>query len=69
MNKLLKAEMDYCKKQYSTLIGKKIIGVNVDEEWSEDVSSPMVALIFEDGTRAFVLRDEEGNGGGYLEIQ
>jgi len=53
---------EYMKKHLSQLIGKTVIAVVPDDD------EEMWALVFTDKTSAWILRDEEGNGPGHLDI-
>lgn len=50
-------------KYYGKLIGKTVKSIAVDD------ANEYFGLIFNDDTVAWVLRDPEGNGPGYLDIE
>jgi hypothetical protein len=50
---------------YGKLIGKTVKQLVTDG----DPSEAMYGLLFTDGTIAWIQRDEEGNGPGFLDIQ
>ncbi len=56
----------YHADQAEKLVGKTVKKVVID--LSDETVDPVIGLLFTDGTLAFVLRDEEGNGPGVLEI-
>jgi 3-oxoacyl-[acyl-carrier-protein] synthase III len=56
----------YHLKQAERLVGKTVKEIVVD--LSDPTIDPIIGILFGDGTLAFVLRDEEGNGPGALEI-
>jgi hypothetical protein len=51
------------EKQLLSLVGKKITGI------CRDRSLRQFGLEFDDGSVAWIQRDEEGNGPGYLNIE
>lgn len=57
---------DFCIKHFGKLIGKTVKAVAIDSSGGD--SDLFFGLEFTDGTVAFVLSDEEGNSGGFLEI-
>ena len=55
---------DYFADHYKKLVGKTVKGVAVDSR-----GGPDYALVFTDGTAAWIMCDPEGNGPGFLDIQ
>lgn len=53
-------------EHYGKLIDKKVVKIAIDPSGSE---GPTFGLIFDDGTIAWIQRDEEGNGAGFLDIE
>ena len=56
---------DRNSQYYGQLVGKTVNGVVVDLSNVESCWG----LEFTDGTTAWIMRDEEGNGPGFLDIQ
>ena len=52
-------------KHYGQLIGKRVVRIVKDPD---DEDGDFYALVFDDGTAAWILQDEEGNGPGFLDI-
>lgn len=50
---------------YGKLIGKTVKSIGLDDSDGDSI----FALKFTDGTLAFILCDEEGNGAGFLDIE
>lgn len=62
---------DYMIKHLKRLVGKKVIAPAIDDSKDTllDFGEPIYGLMFEDETVAWSMRDPEGNGPGFLEIQ
>jgi hypothetical protein len=58
---------DYIK-HYSQLKGKTVKGLTVVEDDEASGLGDIYGLEFTDGTIAWIQRDEEGNGAGFLDI-
>ena len=58
--------MDAFVKEYTKLVGKKIVKIAKD---SDDDIGAVYGLVFDDGSVAWILCDPEGNGPGFLELQ
>ena len=52
---------------YSRIVGKTIKRIVNDGD--ETGLGPIFGLEFTDGTVAWIIRDEEGNGTGFIDIQ
>ena len=63
--------MDAFEKEYSKLKGKTVRRVVRDTEPKDDPrgDDTVYGLEFADGTTAWILRDPEGNGPGFLDLQ
>lgn len=57
-------DSEYKENPYKNLVGKKIINVVVESRTYPE----LFGLKFDDGTTAWILCDEEGNGPGFLDI-
>ena len=55
-------------KHYGPLIGKTVKSLTIDETADTGDGEPLFGLLFTDGTIAWILSDEEGNGSGFLDI-
>lgn len=67
MPKKLPTEANPYVKHYSQLICRKVIGVV--RMPAGETGEEMYGLLFDDETIAWILRDPEGNGPGFLEIE
>ena len=54
-------------KHFNPILGKKVVGIVHDPSGGDNLF-PQLGLRFEDDTIAWILRDDEGNGPGWLEI-
>ena len=50
-------------KHYGQLVGKTVTKI------AKEAHGEFYGLLFNDGTIAWISRDEEGNGPGFLDIQ
>ena len=57
---------DYYIKEYSQLKGHKVVDIVKD---GSDPDETVYGLVFDNGTVAWIMSDDEGNGSGTLHIQ
>ena len=60
--------MNYMEKHLGQLVGRTVTGLVADPEFEEDFGEPAYGLKFDNGSIAWILRDPEGNGPGFLDI-
>ena len=53
----------------SQVVGRTVAGIAVDSDSEADFGEPCHGLRFGDGTVAWIMRDAEGNGPGFLDIE
>lgn len=58
---------DFYAEHYGQLVGKKVVQIGKDD--GEEFNEAMYCLIFSDGTKAWIMRDPEGNGPGHMDIE
>lgn len=64
VHKSVRGETTHYVRHYGRLIGRTIRSIQIEDYDGQ----PCVALIFDDGSAALVMADEEGNGPGHLDI-
>jgi len=55
-------------RHYGQLMGKRVVRIVKDDGADDFGGDVFYALVFDDGTTAWILQDEEGNGPGFLDI-
>jgi len=65
--KKLTTEPNPWVKHYTQLVGRKVVGLV--QSPAQDGDDETYGLLFDDKTVAWILRDPEGNGPGFLEIE
>ena len=56
-------------KHLSRLVGRRVTGIALDSESEADFGEPCYGLRFANGLVAWIMRDPEGNGPGFLDIE